>query len=106
MFFCLSLKRASSLITLVGLKSFALVFGALIVFASGWAAAVIPAMSETVLAAVVAAAVAKIAMSVTGVLLTRQQSRDVEQVRTAIESMAQGLCMFDVSERLVVCNAQ
>ena len=27
-------------------------------------------------------------------------------MRTAIDSMAQGLCMFDASERLVVCNAQ
>jgi methyl-accepting chemotaxis protein len=106
MFFSLSLKRASSLIALVGLTSFALVFGALMVFAGGWAAAVIPAMSETVLAAVVAAIVAQIAMSLTGALLTRRQSREVEQVRTAIDSMAQGLCMFDASERLVVCNAQ
>ena len=106
MFFSLSLKRASWLVVLVGLASFLLAFGVLIVFANGWAAAAIPALSKTALTAVVAAVVAQIAMSLTGILLTRNQSREVEQVRTAIDSMAQGLCMFDASERLVVCNAQ
>ena len=36
----------------------------------------------------------------------RRQSREIEQVRTTIDSMAQGLCMFDAAERLVVCNAR
>jgi methyl-accepting chemotaxis protein len=106
MFFSLSLKRVSSLVMVVGAISFALVFGALIVFASGWAAAVIPKISETTLTVVVAAIFAQIAMSLTGAVLTRHQSREIEQTRTAINSMAQGLCMFDASERLVVCNAQ
>ena len=39
-------------------------------------------------------------------MLTRHQSRENEQIRTAINSMAQGLCMFDASERLVISNAQ
>jgi methyl-accepting chemotaxis protein len=106
MFFSLSLKRASSLVILVGIASFALVFGALIAFAPNWAAAVIPTVSATALTAVFAAVVAQFAMSLTGALLTWRQRREVEQVRTAIDSMAQGLCMFDASERLVVCNAQ
>ncbi len=106
MLFSLSFKRASSLVMLVGLTSFALVFGALFVFAADWAAAVIPAISGTVLTAVVAAVVAHLAMSLTGAVLSRHQSREIEQIRTAIDSMAQGLCMFDAAERLVVCNAQ
>ena len=106
MYFSLSLKRASSLFMLVGLASFALVFGALIAFAPDWAAAAIPTVSATALTAVIAAVVAQFAMSLTGAVLTRHQSREVELVRTAIDSMAQGLCMFDASERLVVCNAQ
>ena len=106
MFFSLGVKRASSLVMLVGLASFALVFGALFVFANDWAATVIPTISETALTAVHAAVVAQIATSVTGAVLTRRQSREIEQIRTAIDSMAQGLCMFDASERLVVCNAQ
>ena len=106
MLFSVSLKRASSLVMLVGLTVFALVFGALFVFATGWAATAIPSISETALTAVLAAVVAQIAMSLTGAVLVRHQSRGIEQIRTAIDSMAQGLCMFDASERLVVCNAQ
>ncbi len=45
-------------------------------------------------------------MGMAGAILTRHQAREIEQIRTAIDSMAQGLCMFDASERLVVCNAQ
>src|ERR1035437_8778886 len=105
MFFSLSVKGASSLVLLVGLASFALVFGALIVFAPVWAAAVIPTISETALTAVLAAVIAQFAMSLTGAMLTRRQSREIEQTRTAIDSMAQGPCMFDAAERLVVCNA-
>ena len=106
LFFALTLRRASWVVMLVGLVSFAGSFGVLIVFATGWAAAVIPTISGTVLTAVLAAVVAQLAMSLTGAVLTRHQSREIEQMRTAIDSMAQGLCMFDASERLVVCNSQ
>jgi PAS domain-containing protein len=106
MFFSLSLKRASWLVTFVGLGSFAVSFGALVVFAPDWAALVIPTIPATILTAVLAAIVAQFAMSLTGAVLTRHQSRENEQMCTAIDSMAQGLCMFDAAERLVVCNSQ
>ena len=106
MFFSLSFKRASSLVVLVGLVTFALVFGALFAFAPNWAAAAVSTVSETALTAALAVVIAQVAMSLTGALLTRHQIQEVEQVRTAIDSMAQGLCMFDAAERLVVCNAQ
>jgi methyl-accepting chemotaxis protein len=106
MFFSLTLRRASWLITFVGLAAFASSFGTLIVFAPAWAAAVVHTISEMALTAGVATAVALLAMSLTGAILTRHQNREIEQTRTAIDSMAQGLCMFDASERLVVCNSQ
>ena len=106
MLFSLSFKRASSLVVVVGLASFALVFGVLTVFAPDWAAAAISGASAKALTAVAAAVVAQFAVSLMGVMLTRRQITEVEQVRTAIDSMAQGLCMFDAAERLVVCNAQ
>ncbi len=105
-FFSLAGKRGLWPVMLVGLASFAVSFSALIVFATGWAAAVTLTVSETALTAVLAAVVAQIAMSMTGAVHTRHQSREIEQIRTAIDSMAQGLCMFDASERLVVCNSQ
>ena len=106
MFFSLSFRRASSLVILVGLTTFAFVFGVLMTVAPGWVISVIPAISQTALPAVFAAVVSQIAMSLTGFVLTRRKIGEVEQIRTAIDSMAQGLCMFDASERLVVCNTQ
>jgi methyl-accepting chemotaxis protein len=104
--FSLSHRRGWWLVMFAGLASFATSFGALIVFAAGWAAAVIPTISESVLTVVVAALIAQFAMSLTHALLTRYLRRENEQMHTALDSMAQGLCMFDASERLVVCNSQ
>jgi methyl-accepting chemotaxis protein len=104
--FAMTLKRASWLVTWVGLVSFALSFGLLTLLAPGWAAAIIPALSPTALNAVIAAVIAQFSVSVVGGIITRHQSREVQQIRTAIDSMAQGMCMFDAAERLVVCNAQ
>jgi hypothetical protein len=71
MFFSFSPKRGWWLVVLAGLVSFAASFGALIVFATGWAAAVIPTISVTALTAVLAALVAQFTMGVTGALLNR-----------------------------------
>jgi methyl-accepting chemotaxis protein len=105
-FFSAALKQGWRLVVLAGITSFAASFGALIIFATGWAATVIPTISESVLNAALAAVVAQFAMSLTHALLTRLLRRENEQMHTAIDSMAQGLCMFDASERLVVCNSQ
>jgi len=41
-----------------------------------------------------------------GALLNRSLRRENRRIRKAIDSMAQGLCMFDASERLVVYNSK
>jgi methyl-accepting chemotaxis protein len=105
-YFSLSLQRSWRLVMLAGLAAFAASFAALIVFAAGWVAAVVPTLSETALAAILAALMAQFAMSLTHALLTRHLRRENEQMHTAMDSMVQGLCMFDASERLVVCNSQ
>lgn len=97
MFFSLTPTRASWLVMLVGLVAFAGSFGALTIFAADWAATVIATIPNTALTAVFAAIVAQLAMSVTRAIFTRHQNRENEQMRTAINSMAQGLCMFDAS---------
>jgi methyl-accepting chemotaxis protein len=106
MYFSVSFRHAWWLVMLAGVVSFAASFGALFVLAPNWAGAVVATASATVLSAAVAAVVAQFVMSLLGVMLTRQQGREIGQVRTAINSMAQGLCMFDATERLVVCNSQ
>jgi methyl-accepting chemotaxis protein len=105
-FFSRVLRRGSWLIALTGLASFAACFGALSMFATGWAAIVIPAVSETVLSFIVAVVVAHFAMSLVGITLNRRLRRRNRQLRTAVDSMPQGMCMFDAAERLVVCNTQ
>ena len=102
----LALGRGHWLVILVGLSSLAVSFGALMVFATGWIAAVIPNISETEFGALVAALAACFAMSLTSAMLNRRLRWKNRQMRRAIDSMAQGLCMFDAAERLVVCNTQ
>jgi methyl-accepting chemotaxis protein len=106
MLFSLTLTRASWLVALVGCVAFAGCYAVLTVFTPHWAPAVIPTIPETVLTTVLAAIIAQFTMSLTSTVLTRYQSQENAQIRTAIDSMAQGLCMFDASERLVVCNSQ
>ncbi|MEI7804088.1 MAG: PAS-domain containing protein [Hyphomicrobiales bacterium] len=91
---------------LAGLICFAASFAGLHFFAAAWIVSLISSIPEPVAAAVLAALAAQLAMSLTGGLLTLYLRRENSQMRTAIDSMAQGLCMFDSSERLVVCNTR
>src|ERR1700756_1167141 len=106
MFASLTMTRRSRLVGAVGLAAFVAAFGLLTLFAPSLASTILPTLSETLLTAILAAILAQLAMSITGALLTRRQSVEIEQMRRAIDSMPQGLCMFDASERLVVCNTQ
>jgi methyl-accepting chemotaxis protein len=105
-FISLAHKRGLWLVTFVGLVTFAAIYVVLMVFAIGWVVSVIPAISERVLAIIIAALGAQFVMSMTGAIFTRHLHRENGDVRNALDSMAQGLCMFDASERLVVCNTQ
>ena len=105
-FFSPTLRRGEWLVSLIGLASLAASFGTLTVFAAGWTAIVIPAAGEAVLSAVVAMLFAALAMSLASAVFNRRLRRRNRQLRTAIDSMAQGMCMFDEAERLVVCNTQ
>jgi methyl-accepting chemotaxis protein len=102
----LTLIRGSGLVMLAGLAAFLASFGALLIFGTSGVAAVIPTISEPVFAAILALVIAQFAMNVAGVLRARHLRRANKRMRTAIDSMAQGLCMFDASERLVVCNSK
>ena len=105
-FISLAHKRGLWLVTFVGLVTFVAIYATLMIFAIGWVIGTIPAISERVLAAIIAALGAQFMMSLTGAIFTRHLHRENDNVRTALDSMAQGLCMFDASERLVVCNTQ
>jgi methyl-accepting chemotaxis protein len=97
--------RSLWLVSLVGLATFAAVFGTFTAFSAAWAH-LMSALSASVLTALLAALAAQFVMSLTGAALTYRLNRENGHVRTALDSMAQGLCMFDAAERLVVCNTQ
>jgi methyl-accepting chemotaxis protein len=106
LFFSLSFKRAATMVIAIALAAFALAWLVQTLFVPGWAATTVASLSPTALIVVVAAVIGQLALSLAGAMLNWQQSREIEQVRTAIDSMPQGMCMFDAVERLVVCNTQ
>ena len=93
----------------VGLLSFAASLAALEYLAGAAAARLLPAMSEPVrlgILAAIAALVSHIARGLWSVRLTGPLARRNAQMRTAFDSMTQGLSVFDSEERLVICNTQ
>jgi len=105
MFYSLSLKRASVLTLVTGLLTFSAALVALTLFGHGGIVDFLTARSGTVLDITIAAVFALCATVVLGIMLTAHQTRALTQYRTAVDSMPQGLCMFDASERLVICNS-
>ena len=82
---------------------------ALMYLAGPAAARLLPATSEPMrLAALagLAAVVSHVARGKWSGRFTGRLARHDSQMRTAFDSMTQGLSMFDANERLVICNAQ
>jgi methyl-accepting chemotaxis protein/PAS domain-containing protein len=101
----LALQRGWRAAMLVGLAIFAGSFGLLYALEPDWIAAV-RAVPASMLSLIAAALIAQVAMGVTQAVLARNLRWENAQMHSAIDSMSQGLCMFDASERLVVCNTQ
>jgi methyl-accepting chemotaxis protein len=105
-FLSTNLKRGGRPVLAAGAATFALTGSALMAFGTDWPVAILVAIPGAALGAIIAAVVALCAMTLAAISLARHLRRENGQIRTAIDSMAQGLCMFDASERLVVCNSQ
>jgi methyl-accepting chemotaxis protein len=75
-------------------------------FAPHWSSSVARALPRIALTAFVALVIAQLVLSLTGFVFARHQSVENAQIRTAFDSMAQGLSMFDASERVIVRNSQ
>lgn len=104
-----ALKSGWSSALLAGLVAFTASFGLLFFFGSGFANAIFPATSETSLIAAYAIAAALIAQTATVVVhatQTRGLRRTNRQLHRALDSMPQGLSMFDETERLLICNTR
>ncbi|HZL30547.1 MAG TPA: PAS-domain containing protein [Pseudolabrys sp.] len=92
-----------------GFITFATSFSALILFSFDPAKAIVPTAPDKIIVAGLATAAAILALVVTGIVnnvCTRRLSRTNGQMRRALDSMPQGLSMFDQTERLLICNMQ
>ena len=106
MFKSLSLRRSSisAVTTAVAIfvVAFAIIEGsahqAIASFLSGW-----NGLALDIAAALVVSLAAAVIL---GVALALRQARALRQYRAAVDSMPQGVCMFDAAERLVVCNSK
>jgi methyl-accepting chemotaxis protein len=90
------------MVLLTGVVSFAASFALFhFIFPVG---AWVESLPEPMVSAFAAAIVAVLAMTAAIVQLARKLHVHNLRMRVAINNMAQGLCMFDGNERLVVCN--
>ena len=106
MLYSLTPRRAHALIVAAGSAAF--VMAALLVWAVGFDAlwAWVLAHTASAFALTTAVSAGLLAATMVAWLATSRQGRELGQCRAAMDSMPQGLCMFDPSERLVVCNRQ
>lgn len=103
-FFSISFGRSVRLIAIMGLIIFAVCFLILVKVMRPWIG--VEAASGLEVSTIFAIIFSQFAMILVGYVFARHKAREIRQLRTAIDSMAQGLCMFDSEERLVVCNTQ
>ncbi len=107
--FLSAVDRGRLLAPAVGIVAFLASFAALDLLAPGAATALWPGASDrTALigCALVAALVGHIAASLVNARVAQQLVHTNAHMRTALDSMTQGLSMFDANERLVVCNSR
>ena len=106
MLYSLTPRRAHALILAGGLGAFVSALLAVWTVGPDALSRGLHEWSAGFVAVIAALAFALVASTIIGWLVTRRQGRQLGQCRSAIDSMPQGLCMFDASERLVVCNTQ
>jgi len=106
MFYSLSVARSSVLAVCTAVVTFVAAFAVIDGLAHQAVASVLSAWNGLALD-IAAALVVSLAVTVMlGVALALHQAQALRQYRAAVDSMPQGLCMFDAGERLVVCNSK
>ncbi|MGE0063174.1 MAG: PAS-domain containing protein, partial [Xanthobacteraceae bacterium] len=100
------MRRRTRLTALVGVLVFTAAYGALVFVLPGWRDFLLAALPEWALDACLAALVATAAVIVTFAQINRHLSRQNERIRGAVDSMTQGISMYDDQERVVFCNAR
>ena len=106
MFYSLSLRRSSVLAVCTAGATFVVAFAIINGFAHAALASFLSDWGGLVLDIATALVVSLVATVMIGVVMAIHQARSLAQYRTAVDSMPQGLCMFDAGERLVGCNSK
>jgi methyl-accepting chemotaxis protein len=102
----MTLNRGVGFTLLVGVASFLVSFGILLVVGADRIDKFLDEISPTYVIAIFAASAAGFAMSLASTVVVVHLIEQKKQVRTAIDAMSQGVCMFDASERLIICNSK
>jgi methyl-accepting chemotaxis protein len=106
MFYSLSLRRTSALAIATAVLTFVGAFVVIDGFGHQAMESFLSAGGGLVLDIATALVASLTATVILGVVMAIHQARALGQYRTAVDSMPQGLCMFDAGERLVVCNSK
>ena len=100
------LSRRTRLAIAVGVPAFAAAYGVLAFVLPGWRQMLFDGLSESALDVAAAVLAAITAVVATSARLNGHLSRQNERIRSAVDSMTQGLSMYDDQERVVFCNAR
>ncbi|MGN6572840.1 MAG: PAS-domain containing protein [Pseudolabrys sp.] len=106
MFYSLSLRRSLILAVCTATVTFVAAYAVINGFAHAALASFLSDWGGQVLDIATALVASLAATVILGVVIAFHQARSLAQYRTAVDSMPQGLCMFDAGERLVVCNSK
>ena len=106
MFHSLSLKRSSIVALATAVATFVTAFTVVDGFAHDAVASFLSDGGGLALDITTALVLSLATTVVLGVALSLRQTRALRHYRAAVDSMPQGLCMFDAGERLVVCNSK
>ena len=100
------LSRSVGFMVTAGAGAFAASLVGIFIFGPERIAAAVANLPPRVLAMFVAAAIAACVMVIVGIIRINMLRLLTRQARTAIDAMSQGICVFDASEKLVICNSQ
>jgi methyl-accepting chemotaxis protein len=102
----MTLHRGAGFTLLVGVASFLVSFGILWLVGAGGIDNFLDSLSPILVIAICAASAAAFAMSLASAVVIAALIQQRNRVSMAIDTMSQGVCMFDASERLVICNSK
>src|SRR3984957_20477801 len=97
-------SRSWPLVGLAGARGFVAGFLAFLIYGPDWIVGVLASDSAAVAGTVMALPFALGGAAIAGLFATNRQRAQSQLLRAALNNMTQGLCMFDSTARLVLCN--